>query len=337
MQPKILKMELITSRAIGEALGTNKPNYNNLNNFLLKKFGFSEINQLYNAHFEEAGLIFIEKILKDLNLTIKISDDDLKKIPKSEAFITVSNHPFGAIDGLILIYLISKKRNDFKVMGNFLLKKITPISDYIIPVNPFKKSKTRLKNNIDGIRKSITHLESGHPIGIFPAGEVSTFQNGGNIADKMWSHSIIKFIRKSDAPILPIYFHGSNSISFHLLGLINPNLRTAKLPTELLNKKNKTITIRIGNIIDVNEQRLFSTTKDYGRFLRAKTYSLGTKLDVNKFFKYNQSKLKFQRKIIEKINKILLLKDIFPWMTMPNYFHGTIMKYILPLPVKFPT
>ena len=332
MQPKILKMELITSRAIGEALGTNKPNYNNLNNFLLKKFGFSEINQLYNAHFEEAGLIFIEKILKDLNLTIKISDDDLKKIPKSEAFITVSNHPFGAIDGLILIYLISKKRNDFKVMGNFLLKKITPISDYIIPVNPFKKSKTRLKNNIDGIRKSITHLESGHPIGIFPAGEVSTFQNGGNIADKMWSHSIIKFIRKSDAPILPIYFHGSNSISFHLLGLINPNLRTAKLPTELLNKKNKTITIRIGNIIDVNEQKLFSTTKDYGRFLRAKTYSLGTKLDVNKFFKYNQSKLKFQRKIIEKINKILLLKDIFSlddnaklfsWNNYEIYFAST--------------
>ena len=303
-------MDLITAGSIGKALGTENPSFDKLNNYLLKTLKLNQINQLYSNHYDESGIEFIEKILTDLNITLDISEEELKRIPKDGSFITVSNHPFGAIDGLILIYLISKKRGDFKAMANFLLEMVEPLSNYIIPVNPFENKK-KIRNNVEGIRKGINYLKEGHPIGIFPAGEVSSIQNFKNISDKSWNHSIIKFIKKSDVPVLPVYFHGANSISFHILGLINPNFRTAKLPSELLNKRNKTITVRIGNVIDVNQQQSFTTTKDYGRFLRAKTYALGTKLDVNKFFKYNQPYLKLQKKIIAPIDKTLLLKDIY--------------------------
>lgn len=303
-------MDLISAGKLGKAIGTDKPSLDRLNQFLLKSLKLNQINQLYAKNYNETGLEFIEKILTDLNINLEISKEDLNKIPKEGAFITVSNHPFGAIDGLILIYLISKKREDFKTIANFLLEMIEPISNYIIPVNPFE-SKKQVRNNIEGLRRGINHLRNGHPIGIFPAGEVSTFQSFKSISDKPWNHSIIKFIKKNEVPVLPVYFHGTNSISFHILGLINPSFRTAKLPSELLNKKNKTVKVRIGSLIDINQQKLFQTTKEYGRFLRAKTYALGTQLDVNKFFTYSQHNLKVKKKIIDAVETTLILKDIY--------------------------
>lgn len=303
-------MDLITAGSVGKAIGTDKPTFDKLNNYILKTLKLNQINELYSNNFKESGAQFIEKILRDLNITLKISEEDLKKIPNTGSFISTSNHPFGAIDGLILIYLISKKRKDFKVMANFLLEMVEPIKDQIIPVNPFKKKKKK-ESSIEGLRKGIKHLNAGHPIGIFPAGEVSTIQNLKNITDKTWNHSMIKFIKRSKVPVLPVYFHGMNSISFHVLGLINANLRTAKLPAELLNKRDETITIRIGNIIDIKQQDSFVTTSEYGKFIRAKTYALGTQLDVNNFFKYNQSFAKLQKPLITSIDTTLLLKDIF--------------------------
>jgi len=85
--------------------------------------------------------------------------------------------------------------------------------------------------------------------------------------------------------VVPVYFQGTNSRLFHLLGLIHPSLRTVKLPSELFNKKHKKIRIRIGNPISVKEQDAFSDISTYGRYLRARTYALGSALEVRKFFR----------------------------------------------------
>lgn len=302
-------MNLITTGSIGKALGTDKPSFEKLNGYILKTLKLNQINQLYASNYSESGIDFIERILSDLNIKLEISEEEIKHIPLQGPFISVSNHPFGAIDGLILILLISKKRPDFKAMANFLLEMVDPLKDYIIPVNPFETKKL-VKNNLEGVRQSMRYLKSGHPVGIFPAGEVSSLQNFNQVTDKPWNHSVVKFIKKSKVPVLPIYFHGQNSIAFHILGLINPNFRTAKLGSELLNKKNKTITVRIGNIIDLKQQNTFATTEDFGKYLRAKTYALGTKLDVNTFYKYNRPYLKLQKKLIPQINKALLKADL---------------------------
>jgi len=94
-------------------------------------------------------------------------------------------------------------------------------------------------------------------------------------------------IKAAEVPIVPVYFQGNNSRLFHLLGLIHPNLRTVRLPYELFNKKRKVIRIRIGNPISVKDQQEFTDIARFGRFLRAKTYSLGSALEVQKFFRPN--------------------------------------------------
>lgn len=248
----------------------------------------NKVNELYSSNSSKDGVDFIDALLEDLGVKFEVDPEELKRIPKEGPFITISNHPFGGIDGILLIKLMCMARPDFRVMANFLLKKIEPIQDYFLGVNPFEDRKG-VASSTGGLKEAFRHLSDGGPLGIFPAGEVSSYQSHThNITDKQWQPSILKFIKKAKVPVVPIYFQGSNSLVFHLLGMIHPVLRTVKLPSELLNKKNKVMKIRIGNPIPVKDQDLFTNVNQYGRFLRVKTYSLGSALEVKKFFNFRK-------------------------------------------------
>lgn len=256
---------------------------------LMSVLGLNKVNTIYSRIGDYKGLDFIRSLFEELDIKFEINPEELKRIPQG-GFITVSNHPYGSIDGLLLMLLIIEQRPDFKVMVNFLLKKITPIEDFCFGVNPFE-SKKSAGSSISGMKSAIKHVKEGHGLGIFPAGEVSTFnQSLFSIADKQWNDSILKLIKGAEVPVVPIYFHGTNSNLFHILGMIHPMLRTVRLPSEMLNKKNRTIKIRIGNPITVAEQKAFADNDiaRYGRYLRAKTYALSSPImdsEVKKFFK----------------------------------------------------
>lgn len=196
----------------------------------------NKINKLYSDVYDEDPNAFLDRLIEALGVTIEINEEDFQKIPADGAFITISNHPFGGLDGIILIKLLSKVRPDYKVMANFLLKKIVPIKDYFLGVNPFENRKSI--SSTGGIKEALRHLSEGKPLGLFPAGEVSAYQaDSNNVEDKEWGPSVLKLIKKANVPVIPIYFKGSNSLLFHMLGLIHPMLRTVKLPSELLNKR----------------------------------------------------------------------------------------------------
>ncbi|RUT80139.1 lysophospholipid acyltransferase family protein [Ancylomarina longa] len=250
----------------------------------------NKLNDLYSANCCKDGIDFIDALIDELGLKFEFDEEELKRIPKDGAFISISNHPFGGIDGIILIKLMSLVRSDFKAMANFLLKKIKPLENSFLGVNPFEDRKNAASST-GGLKEAFRHLSDDKPLGIFPAGEVSSYQTQThNITDKQWMPSILKFIKKAEVPVIPIYFQGSNSLIFHLLGMIHPSLRTVKLPSELLNKKNKVVRIRIGNPISVKDQKEFTDINQYGRFLRAKTYMLGTPIEVKKFYQFKRKK-----------------------------------------------
>ena len=243
----------------------------------------NKINKLYSDVYDEDPSAFLDRLIEALGVTIEMNEEDMQKIPKEGAFITISNHPFGGLDGIILIKLLAKVRPDYKVMANFLLKKIVPIQDSFMGVNPFESQKNI--SSMGGVKEALRHLSDGKPLGIFPAGEVSAYQADSNsVEDREWGTSALKLIRAAKVPVIPIYFKGSNSLLFYLLGLIHPMLRTVKLPSELLNKKKRVIKLRIGNPISVETQNSFTDIVQYGKFLRAKTYLLGSSLEVKKFF-----------------------------------------------------
>ena len=276
--------DLISEKDIIDAANLHKYRMEIAAKALMKIFKLDKLNELYHQIEDKRGEEFLEAAFKELEISIEVSESDLNNIPQTGKFIALSNHPFGALDGLILLYIIGKKRPDFKVLANFLLKEVEPIADLFIAVNPFEDIKER--SSIAGLKEAINHLKNEEAgLGIFPAGEVSSYQtNSRKITDREWNLSAIKFIKKQEAPILPVFFSGHNSLFFQLLGIVNPKLRTAILPNEMLKKKGSKIKVRIGKPITVREQNTFESEELYGRFLRAKSYALGSSLEVKKFY-----------------------------------------------------
>jgi putative hemolysin len=272
--------ELISRDALVKGLQLRKLKLAALAPFISKALKLEKVNKLYANHNEVSGVEFADEILKELNVHYECNPEELNNLPKSEPFIVIANHPYGGIDGMMLLSLITKIRPDFKIMANFLLQQIPTLKDNFVSVNPFENS-SKAGMNISGIKKCLTLLQEGHPVGIFPAGEVSSLKlNNLKISDKMWNPVVGKMIMKAQVRVVPVYFSGHNSMVFNLLGLVHPALRTAKLPSELFNKHEEKITVRIGKPVSVKTVNEFKNADELLRFLRAKTYALESSLEV---------------------------------------------------------
>lgn len=274
---------------------------------IMELLKLDQLNAIYDEFSDSPTAVeFADAVLNKLGIEIDISPEELKRIPLTGPFITVSNHPFGGIDGVILIKLLAERRPDFKVMANFLLERIEPLRSNFISVNPFENAKG-VKSSLGGLREAMSHLAEGKPMGVFPAGEVSSYKlQTGNVTDRRWQDSALKVIKRAKVPVIPIYFNGSNSFLFHLLGILHPVLRTAKLPSEVMAKRNKHVAVRIGHAISLEQQDQFDSIDQYGRFLRMKTFSLGNAMKVNRFFPKGLVPRKIEqapKRIIEPIPK----------------------------------
>jgi putative hemolysin len=268
-------MGLVTAKEVAKAINVEK--YGALGTFsgwlLMKVLKISTLNKVYNRNKNLKEIDFLNGIVDDLQIKFEIPEEDYKRLPKDGAYITISNHPLGGIDGILLLKLMLEREPNFKIIANFLLHRIAPLKQYIMPVNPFENHKDA-KSSVLGIKETLRHLSDGKPLGMFPAGEVSSYKDGQLIVDKPWEEGAIKVIRKAQVPVVPIYFHAKNSRLFYILSKISGTLRTAKLPSELFSQKNRVIKVRIGKPITVAEQNEYESIEAYSEFLRKKTYML---------------------------------------------------------------
>lgn len=241
---------------------------------LYKLLELDKINKLNAQFYDLKGPDFARSIVKELGVTYDVPREQLDYIPAEGGFITVSNHPIGSIDGMILLDIVGSRRPDYKILTTFLLALIPSLKTNFIPVNNLSSGDTR---TVSGIRAALGHIHDGNPLGLFPSGQVSTWQTGSDgkrvIEDKPWADNMMKLIRRSGFPVIPIYFSGTNSKTFHWLGRIHPRLRTIRLPHEMLNKKGMHIGVRIGKPIPA-ERMAKMEDKELGKFLKDCCYSL---------------------------------------------------------------
>lgn len=302
--------ELISKEDVSKALKLEKLKLKVLTPALMKLLKLDEINEVYDSSSDKSGIDFIESLLKELHVHYDLAESDLANIPKSEPFILIANHPYGGIDGIILTSIIAKIRPDFKMVANYLLHQIPQVKSFIIPVNPFENT-GRKEINVVGVKQVLEHLKSA-PLGIFPAGEVSSLKlNNFKISDKKWEPGVGKIISKAKVKVLPVYFSGHNSLAFNMLGVLHPNLRTIKLPSEMLNKSENLIKVRIGKAIPFKELENLEgdNLMDY---IRAKTYALGANEDKPKKIKLNFKlpNLDTPKKIIAPVQTEKLVKEV---------------------------
>jgi putative hemolysin len=301
-------MELIKTNEVAKITGMNNLVGENAAKVLMSMLKLDKINDVYSKHYKKSTNVFLDSVLDDALIKYHFSENDMERIPATGSFIIVANHPFGGIEGLILLNKILQVRPDFKILGNSLFNRVEPVREYVFGVNPFE-TKRALNLGIHGLRQAFAHVKNGHPLAIFPAGEVSTwYDESKQVADRDWSQSIIRFIKNAGVPVVPVYFHGSNSRMFHLMGKGHPMLRTARIPTELLNKRTEIIKVRIGNPIEAKEIPTFTDPSEYGRWLRARTYLLEAGI-ISVATKMNDS---FTRKqdISPAVPKNILLKEL---------------------------
>ncbi len=219
------------------------------------------------------------KILNVRDISYLLSADDLAKIPRQGPLVVVANHPFGGLEGIILGDLLQRVRPDTKVLGNYLLEKIEPIKDSVIPVDPFGR-KSSVSSNARAFRTCLKWLRAGNCLVVFPSGEVSHYNyTQRRIIDPPWSEHVAALARMSGAAVLPVYFPGRNSVLFNLMGMIHPRLRTAMLGRELVARQGARIRFFIGRPIAQNQMQTHDNDRDLIRWLRFKTYFLANRSD----------------------------------------------------------
>lgn len=245
-------------------------------NWMLHFLSVDEVNAVHRRSCDTPGPEFVKRMLiDDFKIKLRIDNEEILSRFKEGPFITVSNHPLGALDGIALIYMVTRYRPEYKVMVNMILNKISAMRSNFIAVDAWASNDPEKRAvSVNGIRQAIKQLRDGNPVGFFPAGAMSksTLRNG--LQDRPWQPSILQIIARAKVPVIPIYFHDGNSWWCDFLGHACWPARSLRLPAEVFRKRGKTLHISIGEPITVEQQAQFKDPEQLGAFLRQKTYEL---------------------------------------------------------------
>lgn len=216
----------------------------------------------------------LEALLAEMKIKLDVQPPDLERIPTKGPLVAVANHPFGVLDGASLAVLLSRVRPDVKILTNSLLEGIPELREQCIFVDPFHTA-TSVDKNIKPLKQALGWLRKGGALALFPAGEVSQWKvREAQVTDPAWNTVAARLIRKTGASALPVYFCGRNSVTFQLLGLINPRLRTLFLLQEFLQQREKNVQVRIGNAIPSELIANLDNDEEATEYLRLRTYLL---------------------------------------------------------------
>ena len=247
--------------------------------WLLHALSVDKVNDIHSRNCSHLGADFTTAMLKDLDVRLRVDNSKVLDNLPDGPFITVSNHPFGAIDGITLIHLIGTRRPKYKVMVNMVLNHISAMRPSFIAVDAMQSDDPKKKAvSMQGIREVIKNIRDGQPVGFFPAGAMSKINWKLWLQDRQWQPTVMRLIQQLKVPVIPIFFNGTNSWWFNILGVVCWQARTLRLPAEIFRKAHKEVHISIGDPISVEEQMAHNgSLEELTAFLREKTYSLRCK------------------------------------------------------------
>lgn len=233
-----------------------------------------DLNHLLQNNGDRQGVDFCRGVVSDLGITYGVhgsfpAADDPRPV-------IVSNHPLGALDGLILSMVAADAygRNDIKFVVNDLLHAVVPLRPIFLPVNKHGAQSREASRAIDEA------FARDAPIIMFPAGMVSRRGADGRIADLKWHKMAVQKAISSGRNIIPVYFSGHNSSFFYkfarlrtVLGL-KFNIEMIYLPREIFNSRKAHYDIYVGPTIENDRLRGGRDAQSQADELRAAVYAL---------------------------------------------------------------
>jgi putative hemolysin len=210
----------------------------------------------------------------------ELDERELQQIPRTGPAVVVANHPYGGLEGMFLIAQLLRYRSDSLFFANELLVRIPEIRDVLLPVDAFGGARAA-KKNAKSLRAALKHVRGGGLLVLFPAGAVSHLHlSAGRVCDPPWQPVAAGLLRRCECPVVSVYFGGGNSAIFQALGLLHPSMRTVMLTRELLNKRHRTIPVRIGRPIGPERLAKQPDNAKLASFLRLSTYALEARSSV---------------------------------------------------------
>lgn len=202
-----------------------------------------EFQQFAACHRHLKGVDMVEQILEHLQIRCEIPEHHIENIPENGPLVIIANHPTGALDGLALIYALSRVRRDIKVVTNRLLSHLEPLRALFIPVDNIQGRTPK-----SSLQQMDAHLQAGGALVFFPAGEVSRLTLKG-IAERRWHSGFIRMAEKYRTPLLPVHIQAYNSPLFYACGLISSRATLLLLMQQMFRRRGSTLPVRIGQQI----------------------------------------------------------------------------------------
>ncbi len=229
------------------------------------------------------GHNFWKVIVDRYNIKMNLIKGSLENIPKKGPVVIVSNHPFGILDGLLLGYILSKTRKDFKIIANRVFRKAKDLDEVVLPIS-FEENREGNIQNINTRNEAIRFLKGGGIVGVFPGGTVATSAKlFSRPIDPFWKRFTSKLILKSGATVVPIFFGGSNSRLFQIASHMSYNLRMALLIREFGRQVDRKVDVAIGKKIGSKYLQRYAKDLDgMMEYLRVQSYLLSN--DPNQTF-----------------------------------------------------
>ena len=251
-----------------------------------RALGLEGVNALYEQAVADplpagpAGIqAFCRRLLDGLGVRVSVAAEDLARVPKKGPVVVVANHPFGALDGMILSAVLMDVRLDLKVMANYLLGRVPELRELLVQVDPFGGPDAAARN-AGRMRQGLRWLRDGHALAAFPAGEVAHLRLGnlagdeGPVTDPAWNGTIARLVARAEVPVLPVFVDGCNGSLFQAAGLVHPRLRTALLARALLSKRGAAVTLRVGSVIPAKRIGQIGSEQGVTDYLRRRTFLL---------------------------------------------------------------
>ena len=236
------------------------------------------LKKLYNQYLSENNPPenFWDDALKKLRINLVAHYHFSKKINKKGRLIVVANHAFGVADGISLCSLISKVRQDYKMITHKVLRQAEAVKEKILPID-FCPTKEAIISNIETRKLAENHLKNDGLIIIFPSGQIATKSKFGKkikVDDGIWKQFTSKLAMRTNSSILPMFFEGQNSHFFHIANKLGQTFRYSLMMYELKRKIGHTVDVHIGEAISEEKIKQIGDLKEITKFIRQKTYNL---------------------------------------------------------------
>ncbi len=236
--------------------------------------GQPKIKKLYFDYVEDErpSEFFWSDALDRLNISYNAIKENAAHIPATGRLLVIANHPFGVIDGLILCSIISKVRQDYKIITHQVLRQAPAVKDKILPID-FSETEKALRTNLETRQTAHQHLKDGGVVIIFPAGGISLAPNLiGPAFDSEWKTYAAKLAVTKDTTILPFYFKGRNSVIYQMARRVSVTLGYSLMFREICKQMNGCVDVIFRTPIQQSELSGFSNRYEITDYLRQRTY-----------------------------------------------------------------